>query len=63
MPQCVTDYSPFTVRIRPGRMREETAKNGNTRNPSLTGKSSTSSNNSSSRYMDRLITFDIFDLM
>ncbi|XP_054263267.1 polyphosphoinositide phosphatase-like isoform X2 [Macrosteles quadrilineatus] len=44
MPHCVTDFSPFTVRVRPGRRREETAKGANTgKNPSLTGQSSTSS--------------------
>lgn len=47
MPRCVTDFSPFIVRIRPGRMREETSKSGNNmKNPSLTGQSSTSSANS-----------------
>lgn len=49
MPQCVTDFSPFTVRGRPSRRTEETAKNGSIKNPSLTGKSSTSSNNSTTR--------------
>uniref|UniRef100_A0A1B6BYX7 SAC domain-containing protein n=1 Tax=Clastoptera arizonana TaxID=38151 RepID=A0A1B6BYX7_9HEMI len=46
MPNCVTDYSPFTVRVRPGRRREEATKGGN-KNPSLTGLSSTSSTTSS----------------
>ncbi|CAH0383130.1 unnamed protein product [Bemisia tabaci] len=50
MPHCVTDYSPFRVRIRPGRMREETASKANTnmKNPSLTGHCSTGSTASSS---------------
>lgn len=51
MPQFALDFSPFVVRIQPGRMMEETATNGNMKNPSMTGKSSTSSNNSSSRYL------------
>lgn len=46
MPHCVTDFSPFTVRVRPGRRREETVK-GSNKNPSLTGQSSTSSTTSS----------------
>lgn len=49
MPQCVTDFSPFTVRIRPGRMMEEMSKSGKNecmKNPSVTGKSSSSSNTS-----------------
>ncbi|XP_039285340.1 polyphosphoinositide phosphatase [Nilaparvata lugens] len=45
MPHCVTDFSPFTVRVRPGRRREDTAKV--MKNPSLTGQSSTSSTTSS----------------
>ncbi|KAG8331674.1 phosphatidylinositol-3,5-bisphosphate 5-phosphatase, variant 2 [Homalodisca vitripennis] len=44
MPHCVTDFSPFTVRIRPGRRREETGRGATAgKNPSLTGQSSTSS--------------------
>ncbi|GLH16032.1 Polyphosphoinositide phosphatase [Gryllus bimaculatus] len=48
MPHCTTNFSPFTVRARPGRRREETsAKGGAMKNPSLTGQSSTSSTTSS----------------
>ncbi|XP_068081775.1 polyphosphoinositide phosphatase isoform X2 [Anabrus simplex] len=48
MPHCTTDFSPFTVRARPGRRREEsTPKAGTMKNPSLTGQSSTSSTTSS----------------
>ncbi|XP_075238567.1 polyphosphoinositide phosphatase FIG4 isoform X2 [Lycorma delicatula] len=43
MPHCVTDFSPFTVRVRPGRRREDKGM----KNPSLTGQSSTSSTTSS----------------
>uniref|UniRef100_A0A1B6MPG8 Uncharacterized protein n=1 Tax=Graphocephala atropunctata TaxID=36148 RepID=A0A1B6MPG8_9HEMI len=44
MPHCVTDFSPFTVRIRPGRRREEMGRGAAAgKNPSLTGQSSTSS--------------------
>ncbi|VVC42223.1 Hypothetical protein CINCED_3A001710 [Cinara cedri] len=46
MPNCVTDFSPFAMRIRPGKKREEIS--GKTRNPSMTGHSSTNSINSSS---------------
>lgn len=48
MPHFTTNFSPFTVRVRPGRRREETgSKNTNMKNPSLTGQSSTSSTASS----------------
>lgn len=48
MPHFTTNFSPFAVRIRPGRRREETgSKNLNMKNPSLTGQSSTSSTTSS----------------
>ncbi|XP_069675113.1 polyphosphoinositide phosphatase isoform X2 [Periplaneta americana] len=48
MPHFTTNFSPFTVRIRPGRRREETSSKGGTiKNPSLTGQSSTSSTTSS----------------
>ncbi|KAK2581293.1 hypothetical protein KPH14_008078 [Odynerus spinipes] len=48
MPHFTTSYSPFAVRIRPGRRREETGnKNLNMKNPSMTGQSSTSSTTSS----------------
>lgn len=48
MPHCTTDYSPFIVRARPGRRREESTSRGSTmKNPSLTGQSSTSSTTSS----------------
>ncbi|XP_012535278.1 polyphosphoinositide phosphatase-like isoform X2 [Monomorium pharaonis] len=48
MPHFTTCYSPFAVRVRPGRRREETgSKNLNMKNPSMTGQSSTSSTTSS----------------
>ncbi|XP_046388999.1 polyphosphoinositide phosphatase isoform X3 [Ischnura elegans] len=48
MPHFTTNFSPFTVRVRPGRRREESSAGGErTKNPSLTGQSSTSSTNSS----------------
>nr|CAD7577451.1 unnamed protein product [Timema californicum] len=49
MPHFTTSYSPFAVRVRPGRRREETSSKGNSisKNPSLTGQSSTSSTTSS----------------
>lgn len=50
MPHFTTSFSPFAVRIRPGRRREETGnKNLNMKNPSMTGQSSTSSTTSSAR--------------
>lgn len=45
MPNCVTDFSPFTVRVGPGRRREE--NNKGFKNPSVSGTSSTSSATSS----------------
>ena len=51
MPHFTTNFSPFAVRVRPGRRREETGnKNVNMKNPSLTGQSSTSSTASSARF-------------
>ncbi|XP_043270839.1 polyphosphoinositide phosphatase isoform X2 [Venturia canescens] len=48
MPHFTTNVSPFAVRVRPGRRREETGKkNLNMKNPSMTGQSSTSSTASS----------------
>nr|CAD7430340.1 unnamed protein product [Timema monikensis] len=49
MPHFTTSYSPFAVRVRPGRRREETSSKGSSisKNPSLTGQSSTSSTTSS----------------
>ncbi|KAK9307836.1 hypothetical protein QLX08_001916 [Tetragonisca angustula] len=53
MPHFTTSFSPFVVRIRPGRRREETGnKNLNMRNPSMTGQSSTSSTTSSASSSD-----------
>ncbi|XP_050428288.1 polyphosphoinositide phosphatase isoform X2 [Adelges cooleyi] len=46
MPNCVTDFSPFSMRIRPGRKWEQISDK--TKNPSMTGSSSTNSINSSS---------------
>uniref|UniRef100_A0AAR5QGL2 SAC domain-containing protein n=1 Tax=Dendroctonus ponderosae TaxID=77166 RepID=A0AAR5QGL2_DENPD len=44
MPICTVNYSPFAVRARPDKRREETLLKGNTsKNPSVTGQSSTSS--------------------
>ncbi|XP_066600542.1 polyphosphoinositide phosphatase [Prorops nasuta] len=48
MPHSTTSFSPFAVRIQPGRRREEAGnKTLNMRNPSMTGQSSTSSTTSS----------------
>ncbi|XP_021930224.1 polyphosphoinositide phosphatase isoform X2 [Zootermopsis nevadensis] len=48
MPHFTTNFSPFTVRIRPGRRREDSSSKGGTmKNPSLTGQSSTGSTASS----------------
>ncbi|XP_076766881.1 polyphosphoinositide phosphatase FIG4 isoform X2 [Xylocopa sonorina] len=53
MPHFTTSFSPFAVRIRPGRRREETGnKNLNMKNPSMTGQSSTSSTTSSASSSD-----------
>ena len=51
MPNFGTDFSPFAVRVRPGKRREElSSKNALAlRNPSLTGQSSTSSTASGTR--------------
>lgn len=51
MPNFTTDYSPFIIRIRPVRRREENSNKGLAmKNPSVTGQSSTSSAASSSTY-------------
>ncbi|KAF5294867.1 hypothetical protein FQR65_LT10665 [Abscondita terminalis] len=48
MPNFTINYSPFTIRVRPGKRREESSnKGGFMKNPSLTGQSSTSSTASS----------------
>ncbi|KAB0799167.1 hypothetical protein PPYR_07047 [Photinus pyralis] len=48
MPNFTINYSPFTIRVRPGKGREESSsKGGNMKNPSLTGLSSTGSTASS----------------
>ncbi|KAK9870183.1 hypothetical protein WA026_006270 [Henosepilachna vigintioctopunctata] len=48
MPTYTTDYSPFSIRIRPVRRREDVSTKGNTmKNPSVTGQSSTGSTGSS----------------
>ncbi|XP_012271365.1 polyphosphoinositide phosphatase isoform X2 [Orussus abietinus] len=48
MPHFTTNYSPFAVRVRPGRRREEAgSKHVNMKNPSMTGQSSTGSTASS----------------
>ncbi|KAF5302794.1 hypothetical protein FQA39_LY01974 [Lamprigera yunnana] len=48
MPNFTINYSPFTIRVRPGKRREESSsKAGIMKNPSLTGQSSTSSTTSS----------------
>lgn len=50
MPHFTTNVSPFAVRVRPGRRREETGKKSlSMKNPSMTGQSSTSSTASSAR--------------
>lgn len=44
MPNCTVNYSPFALRSRPDKRREEVMQKGNTiKNPSVTGQSSTSS--------------------
>ncbi|XP_060530474.1 polyphosphoinositide phosphatase isoform X2 [Cylas formicarius] len=48
MPSFTTNYSPFTVRVRPVKRREDVSQKGNTmKNPSVSGQSSTSSTASS----------------
>ncbi|KAL0277006.1 UNVERIFIED_CONTAM: hypothetical protein PYX00_004440 [Menopon gallinae] len=47
MPNFTTNISPFAVRVRPGRRREETGSKTSMKNPSLTGQCSTSSTTSS----------------
>jgi hypothetical protein len=59
MPHFTTNFSPFVVRVRPGRRREETInKNGSMKNPSLTGHS-TSSTASSARYLLKMLEYYI----
>lgn len=55
MPNFTTDFSPFSVRIRPGKRQEENSgkksssnKNSSQKNPSILGISSTGSTNSTS---------------
>lgn len=54
MPNFTTNYSPFTLRVRPVRRREENSSRGNStvtmKNPSVTGQSSSCSTASSARY-------------
>ena len=60
MPHFTTNFSPFAVRVRPGRRREEAGnKNINIKNPSLTGQSSTNSTASSARYKTDMLIMDI----
>nr|CAH7715536.1 unnamed protein product [Callosobruchus chinensis] len=48
MPSFTTNYSPFTIRVRPVRRREETSnKSATMKNPSVSGQSSTCSTASS----------------
>ncbi|KAF7286543.1 hypothetical protein GWI33_004946 [Rhynchophorus ferrugineus] len=48
MPNCTVNYSPFAVRTRPDKRREDVMHKGNTiKSPSVTGQSSTSSTTSS----------------
>ncbi|XP_059486808.1 polyphosphoinositide phosphatase isoform X2 [Neocloeon triangulifer] len=47
MPHFTTNCSPFVIRGRPGKHREDTTNKNPMRNPSLTGSSSTSSTTSS----------------
>lgn len=50
MPNFTANYSPFALRVRPVRRREENSSKGNAmKNPSVTGQSSTSSAASSTR--------------
>lgn len=50
MPVCTVDCSPFAVRTRPDKRREEVLLKGNAaKSPSVTGQSSTSSATSSTR--------------
>lgn len=48
MPNCTTNFSPFAVRARVGKRREEMGGSSVSSNPSVTGQSSTSSTASSS---------------
>ncbi|KAL1509733.1 hypothetical protein ABEB36_004426 [Hypothenemus hampei] len=53
MPICTVNYSPFAVRTRPDKRREEILLKGNAiKNPSVTGQSSTSSAASSTSSSD-----------
>ncbi|GAB6033742.1 hypothetical protein CHUAL_013865 [Chamberlinius hualienensis] len=47
MPNFTTDFSPFSVRVRPGKRREELGGGATTTNPSVTGQSSSTSSTSS----------------
>lgn len=50
MPNCTVNYSPFAVRTRPDKRREDVMQKGNAiKSPSVTGQSSTSSTTSSPR--------------
>lgn len=52
MPNFTTNYSPFAIRVRPVRRREENSHKGNTitmKNPSVSGQSSSCSTASSTR--------------
>lgn len=60
MPNFTINYSPFTIRVRPVRRREESSnKGGAMKNPSLTGQSSVSSTASSSRYYTKYLDYCI----
>lgn len=50
MPNGTVNCSPFSVRIRPMKKKEESSKMGTMKNPSVTGQSSVSSTASSSWY-------------
>lgn len=49
MPNFTINYSPFVVRVGPGRRREQTKGNAEMKNPSLMGQSSPGSTDSSDR--------------
>lgn len=56
MPHFTTNFSPFAVRIRPGKRREESgSKNLNIKNPNMTGQSSTGSTASSARWIFKFV--------
>ncbi|XP_043259095.1 polyphosphoinositide phosphatase isoform X2 [Colletes gigas] len=59
MPNCTTSFSPFAVRVRPGKRREGSGnKNLSMKNPSMTGQSSTSSTTSSASSSEDVSTDD-----